>query len=306
MTPSSFRLLELHDRIKQGKSLNKAALMREFEIDSKTFQRDINKLREYYSKKGLGDIIYNRKKNCYSLGSGDSKKGEDERLTEKEIFAICKILIESRAFNKDEFKAIIRKLLQLCPKAEGNEVKKAINNECFYYSELQHRKPLIDIIWELRQAITKQQVVEFEYQRADNEMRQHKVKPVGIVFSEFYFYLLAFTKDATDKYPIIFRVDRIKKKTMKITGERFTMSNSYYARFKESDFKKRALFMYSGELQSIRFEFTGVLEALKDRIPTVSIEKETDNGVIARAEAFGKGLEMWLRSQGDKVRILEK
>ena len=64
--------------------------------------------------------------------------------------------------------------------------------------------------------------------------------------------------------------------------------------------------MYSGELQTIRFEFTGVLEALLDKLPTVRIEKETEKGVIARAEAFGKGLEMWLRSQGDRVRILEK
>ena len=64
MTASAFRLLELHNRINQGKSLEKADLLETFCIDSKTFQRDINKLRDYYREKGLGDIIYDRKENC--------------------------------------------------------------------------------------------------------------------------------------------------------------------------------------------------------------------------------------------------
>ena len=144
-------------------------------------------------------------------------------------------------------------------------------------------------------------IIEIDYQRADKKIKQHKVKPVGIVFSKFYFYLLAFPMDVTIEYPIIFRVDRIE--TIKITNETFTIDPMGYD---EVGFKKRTPFMYSGELQTIRFEFTGVLEALLDRLPTVRIEKETEKGVIARAEAFGKGLEMWLRSQGDRVRILEK
>lgn len=53
MTASAFRLLELHNRINQGKSLEKADLLETFCIDSKTFQRDINKLRDYYREKGL-------------------------------------------------------------------------------------------------------------------------------------------------------------------------------------------------------------------------------------------------------------
>ena len=224
-----------------------------------------------------------------------------KHLTEKEIFAICKILIESRAFNKEEFNKIVDKLLILCQGEERRGVKDAINNERFHYLELQHGKALIDDIWKLRQTITNQQIIEIDYQRADKKIKQHKVKPVGIVFSEFYFYLLAFPMDVTIEYPIIFRVDRIE--TIKITNETFTIDPRGYD---EAGFKKRTPFMYSGELQTIRFEFTGVLEALLDRLPTVRIEKETEKGVIARAEAFGKGLEMWLRSQGDKVRILEK
>ena len=140
MTASAFRLLELHNRINQGKSLEKADLLETFCIDSKTFQRDINKLRDYYREKGLGDIIYDRKENCYRLDKSA------KNLTEQEIFAICKILIESRAFNKEEFNKIVDKLLILCQGEERRGVKDAINNERFHYLELQHGKALIDDI----------------------------------------------------------------------------------------------------------------------------------------------------------------
>ena len=36
------------------------------------------------------------------------------------------------------------------------------------------------------------------------------------------------------------------------------------------------------------------------------IEKEIEEGVIARAEVFGNGIDMWLRSQGSRVKILEE
>lgn len=290
----SFRLIELHDRLSKGGLLNKAKILVEFGIDSKTFQRDIDKLRLYYSEKGLGDIKYNCKNNCYRVES------RPYQLSKKEIFALCKILIESRAFNKQEFIDIIDKLLKLCQKEEAKEVYRAINNEKVNYIEPQYGKYLISEIWELRQTITEQQVIQIDYKRADNKVKQHKVKPVGIVFSEFYFYLLAFQMDEKIKYPTIFRIDRIQK--IDITNTRFSVP--YSQRFSEAEFKKRIQFMYSGELKTVRFEFTGVLEALLDKLPTAKIEKEIEEGVIVRAEVFGNGIDMWLRSQGDRVKIL--
>lgn len=102
------------------------------------------------------------------------------------------------------------------------------------------------------------------------------------------------------KYPTIFRIDRIQK--IDITNTRFSVP--YSQRFSEAEFKKRIQFMYSGELKTVRFEFTGILESLLDKLPTAQIEKEIEEGVIVKAEVFGNGIDMWLRSQGDRVKIL--
>jgi hypothetical protein len=62
--------------------------------------------------------------------------------------------------------------------------------------------------------------------------------------------------------------------------------------------------MYSGDLRTVRFLYHGAPEAVLDRLPTAQVERKTDGGVIIRAEVYGEGVEMWLRSQGEKVEML--
>ena len=63
--------------------------------------------------------------------------------------------------------------------------------------------------------------------------------------------------------------------------------------------------MYTGELEKVTFEYSGVLEAMLDKVPTAKVIKQSGNTYTMQAEAYGKGLEMWLNSQGDKVKIID-
>lgn len=138
-----------------------------------------------------------------------------------------------------------------------------------------------------------------------------KVEPVGIMFSEYYFYLTAFLRDIdkaaefenkNDLFPTIYRIDRIQ--SFKILDEKFTVP--YATRFEEGEFRKRVQFMYGGNLEHIRFYYSGPsLEAVLDRLPTAKVISEDDKGWVVSAEVFGKGAEMWLRSQGDYVQVLK-
>ena len=80
----------------------------------------------------------------------------------------------------------------------------------------------------------------------------------------------------------------------------------YAERFEEGEFRKRIQFMYGGKLQKIRFRYMGAdIDAVLDRLPTAIIEGEKEGGYVIKAEVFGKGIDMWLRSQGEAVEILE-
>lgn len=73
-------------------------------------------------------------------------------------------------------------------------------------------------------------------------------------------------------------------------------------RFEEGEFQKRVQFMFGGKLERVKFRYTGPsVEAVLDRLPTAKIVEKCGDGYIMEAEVFGKGIEMWLRSQGSHV-----
>lgn len=63
--------------------------------------------------------------------------------------------------------------------------------------------------------------------------------------------------------------------------------------------------MYGGKLQRVTFKYSGLnVEAVLDQLPTAKI-LSYENGIYTiSAEVFGKGIDMWLRSQGDVVEIV--
>lgn len=64
--------------------------------------------------------------------------------------------------------------------------------------------------------------------------------------------------------------------------------------------------MYPGKLMKIKFKFWGdSIEAVLDRLSTAKILDEKDRKYIIEAEVFGKGIKMWLLSQGDNLEVLE-
>ena len=146
----------------------------------------------------------------------------------------------------------------------------------------------------------------------DGEEVERKIRPVGILFSEYYFYLAAFIQDIDkevyfenkdDIYPTIYRIDRIKDYT--ITNEKFYVP--YRDKFEEGEFRKRIQFMWGGKLQTVKFKYKGIsIESVLDRLPTAEIIKKEDDVYYIKAEVFGKGIDMWLRSQGDLVEVYEE
>lgn len=296
------RLLLLREDLEKGKNINKEEIKAKFDIDDKTFQRDIDFLRAFYTENINPEIEikYDKKKKGYIL------KNNKDRFRNEEILAISKILLESRAFCKDELDELLRKLRLLSEEDEMKQVKEMIKNEKFNYVPLKHGKKLLDLIWELSKYITKQEIISINYTTKEGKSKVHRIKPVSIMFSEYYFYIVSFMADKfVEDGPTIFRIDRIKK--LKGTGENFEVP--YLERFEDGEFRKRVQFMLSGKLRTVKFEYTGILEVVQDRLPTVEVieQSKMEDGTekyIITAEVYGKGIDMWLKSQGDKVKVI--
>ena len=249
--------------------------------------------------------MYSRELNGYYL-EGEKR----DNLSKGEALAVCKILLESRAFRKDEILPIIRKVINNCiSKDEQKIVNDLIGNELIHYTELKHKKAIINSIWDLEMAVKECRKINIIYRKQKGELVARKIKPVGLMFSEFYFYLTGFidgidkekSESGEDIYPTIYRVDRIC--SFEVLNEHFEVP--YKDRFEEGEFRKRIQFMYGGKLRRIKFKYTGdCVEAVLDRLPTAEIIEKGDDGYIISAEVFGDGVDMWIRSQGDLVQVM--
>ena len=294
------RLLDMYERLSRGEILTKKELAETYGVTVKTIQRDIDELRTYLAETSLrcghGEIQYDPAKKGYEL-----IRSTYEHLNHKEILALAKILLESRALEPGELHTILDKLTAESPPKDRAVITDIIKNESFYYVPLQHRKKLLDPLWDLSLAIRNQEILHIHYIRQDGVERQHDVKPMAILFSEFYFYLVAFKEEET-AFPTIFRVDRIK--SMEKTGKAFHIP--YGDRFKDGEFRKRVQFMYPGPLRRVKFTYSGPsVEAVLDRLPTAKILEEKDGVYTIVAEAYGIGIDMWLGSQGDRVKVIQ-
>ena len=307
------RVLGIYQKLINGYLVNKAEEAHLYGVNERSIQRDIEDIREFldqdFEKTGIENtVIYDRLKKGYRLEQIDRLK-----LSNSEILAICKILLDSRAFTKEEMSGMLSRLIDCCvPKSNQKLVSDLIKNEEFHYIEPQHKSVFVDKMWDIGQAIRKNQYIEIEYhRRKDDATVKRKIKPVAIMFSEYYFYLTAFIDDEetrqnfdviNDSFPTIYRIDRIKQ--YKIFEDKFHIP--YTSRFEEGEFRKRIQFMYGGKLQRVKFRYFGdSIEAILDRLPTAKILNEEDGVFTISAEVFGSGIDMWLRSQGDLIELME-
>lgn len=303
----STRLLEIYARLVHGDVLSKAALSLQYHVSERSVQRDMESLRAFVAHQGIGqDVIYDYKQKGYRLIQSNPKG-----LTNDEILAVCKILLESRSLRRDEMLPILDKLVECAVPAQNQKlIDDLILNETFHYIPPHHDKRILHNLWALGEAVRHQQVLEIEYERMkDHELVKRRVHPVGIMFSEYYFYLTAFLEDKShfenpgDLFPTIYRIDRIA--SFQVLDEHFRVP--YRDRFEEGEFRKRVQFMYGGKLQHIKFRYTGPsIEAVLDRLPTAKIVEEAEDGWTVEAEVFGKGIDMWVRSQGEYISEVEE
>lgn len=327
---SAERLLDIYIRASKGEVLNKSKLADKYGKDERSIQRSFKSLNDYlYNENKIDDqrLVFDEKSNGHIL-----KRNKSQWLTKGEVLSVIKVLFESRAFTTSRLSSIITKLLL----QTSSEDQKLI--EEIVMSEQKNYKPVIcndqgekceddtEKIWELSEYIKNKKIINMKYKKQniqeDNENIINKIKskkksaenyeiqPVAVMFSEFYFYLLAykFSDDRKTKDFRTFRVDRI----ISLEDTSDTFEEIYYSKkFSEGEFRKRISFMFAGELYKIKFKYEGALEPILDRFPTAEIKSkiQNDEGKFIyqiEAEVIGKGYEFWIKAYGDKITDVEE
>ena len=294
------RILEIFMRSLRGEAVKIQELANEYGVSSKSISRDISEIQNFLSEHrelmNNAELNYSYKQKAYVFTN-------DEFLKNKELFAIVEILIGSRSLNKEEILNIISKLKKFTTISDKTVMENIIRKEVYHYHEVKSDCPsVIDNLWRIINAIENKNMITITYFKMNRDEVKHKIKPVSVMFSEYYFYLIAYKSEDKNFKPIYFRIDRISAITEH--REKFQLEKKYD--FDEGDLREKNQFMFPGDNVNIKFEFTGLsVQAILDRLPTAKIIEKDGNKYTIEAEVnYGRGIIMYLLSQGAWVKVL--
>ena len=239
------RLLEIFFRSLRGEDLSVQRLAEEYNVSTKSISRDINDLKSFLADHrqlvGNTELSYSSQGKCYRLHM-------DEFLTNKELFSMVEVMIGARAFSKEELLTLTDKLKRFTTAEDRPKLNDLIRKELYHYSEVKHDcDSVMDTLWKLVNCISDKREVTIEYYRIDRVWRTHRIRPASLMFTDHYFYLIAFKTDDDPSKPFYFRVDRTNtllntesisaQKKLAISMKGFCVSEAYlcglanYAKF---------------------------------------------------------------------------
>ena len=294
------RVLELFFRALKGEFLSAKELAEQYGVSSRSISRDITSLKDFLADHrdllGNAELVYSSSNHCYHLET-------EHFISNKELLAVTKVLIGCRPFNHTELLELIRKLkLHTSPKDKAL-LENLIRNELYHYEPINFDCPsVIDNLWTITEHISSKRLITVTYIKMDRSVVKRTLKPVSVVFSEYYYYLIAYDTAAGDtSVPHYYRIDRITD----IVAHREHFKLTKEQEVDEGLLRNRSQFMWPGKLRRIRFEFSGPsVQAVLDRLPTSRVV-ELRNGIsVIEAEVYGDGIKMFLLSQGSWVKVL--
>lgn len=292
---AAYRQLTIFQALMTSHIVSKADLATQFRVSPRVIQRDLSQIRQFIAEQHLFyELVYRRQLGGYQLITTQTT------ISKQAILVLIKIALASRALTHAEMTQTIDGLLALISPKDQSEITPIIKNERFYYQSLQHEQPLLALIWQLSQYITQKQAITITYQRQHRDLVTRTILPASIIFSEYYFYVIAYNPKY--QHNLFYRIDRIRH--LQTTSQ--TIARQRGERVEEGEMRQYLQYMQPGKKITLQFKFWGIPEAALDRFPTAKITaRYPDEGaVLITTTTFDTGAKMWLLSQGANVQVL--
>lgn len=161
------RILCLWNILMRGRGVTREELSAKLKVNERTISRYFADIRGCLAAMEESDGIHRRLIHSREEGVYKMINEGGEYLTSGELFAVCKILLSSKAFHKVEMKALLERLLEnLAAAEERAEIGDYIKNELFEYAEPNHKNPDMDLLWKITRAIHQHHVIAFDYKKS--------------------------------------------------------------------------------------------------------------------------------------------
>ena len=271
----------------------------ENDVNIRSVQRDISNIREsldstQYPAKLTSDkpskSVYLERKNTFDSPAA---------------LTLAKLVLASRAFNKDEMEQLIASILGMMSTDEADQIRTTLRNEQIAYTPVSHHKDLINLVWDISGYIDAKQTIAFTYTNAQGGKKKLFGLPTGLLFDTYYFYVIIHFQ-ATEHHAerdAYYRLDRFDS----IEPESRHIAYPYGERLEEGAIRQTNNLMQIGKTIQVEFDYTGLISAALDKFPNAKITREGTTDIPTRIRipaVTDAGFKMWDLSQGARVTVV--
>lgn len=292
------RVLLLFHKLIKGEHIHKVDFAETHNVSERSVERDIEDIRIFLSEiHATSKLVFDKPENVYYLSSYNNDK-----FNTIESIVLLKIILGTRALIKEEVEDVVKSLrLNLNPQ-DRKETLRSIQNEIDNYISPVHNKPLLVILNSLNKAIMDKMIIKIDYVKDNGTVFARTLLPVAFIFSDAYFYLIAFIDGKDYRYPAFFRVDRIKN--FSVMNKKIT--DNLIKKYDTGKMRNYLKLMYAGELLTIKIKcHNSAVTTFQNTVPNHWLIQNEDNFKIFGATIFDKGFIRWALSQGTAIEILE-
>lgn len=210
ITDKKLRTLEIFFRGIRGEELSPSRLAAEYGLSVKSITRSINEIKSFLAADSelAGDTAL-----VYSYASRAYRLFFDGYLAERELYALAKALIVTRAFSAGDVERITGKLKRLTAFGDRERAERILDRELSGYRDTgDSGGNVLDNLWRLVNAIADKREISVVFYKDSCVKSQKRVRPVALNFTEFCFFLAAYNAGRGGDLLNI-RVDRITKIT---------------------------------------------------------------------------------------------
>ena len=126
----SDRTLEIFYTLIRGELLSNRKIADRYGVSARTVSRDISRIQNFfYEHRDImnnAEIVYSHRDKAYILKS-------DEFLKNSELFALVKVILGARCFNKEDTLLLIRKIKQFTTPNDRALLERIIKKEVYHY-----------------------------------------------------------------------------------------------------------------------------------------------------------------------------
>lgn len=223
----SDRVFSLYLRLLKGEVINKQNYVLEEKVTPRTFERDIQTIRNCLSDAFLFDeILYDSKKDGYYLRGGDKPKG----LSLIEGFFLLHALQYHGALREDEAAGLRNSVLAQLSKPD-QDILQDITPDMSQYCPPSHKQAIMKMVQDLLLMIRERRNIKVQYP-SNVEEDGLVVSPLEIVCGGQAFFLIAAVAHSVEEKCVLLDISMIR--AFVPTQEYFIVNDSLQAVWKEA------------------------------------------------------------------------